>query len=173
VPARLPVRAYRPLGPATTLEGVFEVARTVRFAEPPGGIAATVVYVTEGGDKYASDTVPVEIDCAARLPLCHAACCRLRVPLTRQDLDEGVVQWDADRPYLNRQRADGYCVHCDPVGHRCHVYERRPGLCRTYDCRNDRRIWIDFEGRIPNPAVTAMTGDTDRGGGRGRIEQTS
>ncbi len=152
---------------------MFEVSRTVRFAEPPGGVVATVVYVTEGGDKYAPDTAAVEIDCDARLSLCHAACCRLRVPLTRQDLDEGVVRWDADQPYLNHQRADGYCVHCDATSHRCHVYEQRPGLCRTYDCRNDRRIWIDFARRIPNPSLAATTGDTDLRGVGDRIEQTS
>jgi len=155
---RLPVRPFRPLPPLTTLESVFEVSRTVRFAEPPGGVVAPVVYVTEGGDKYALGPSEVEIDCAARLPLCHAACCRLRVPLTRQDLDEGVVQWDADRPYLNRQREDGFCVHCDAASHRCDVYDQRPGLCRTFDCRNDRRIWIDFERRIPNPSVASTSG---------------
>lgn len=158
MPARLPLRAFRPVGASVTLDSVFEVSRTVRFAEPPGGVAAAVVYVTEGGDKYAPDTAPVEIDCADRLPLCHAACCRLRVPMTRQDLEEGVVQWDARQPYLNRQRPDGYCVHCDPASHRCDVYDQRPGLCRTFDCRNDRRIWIDFDGRIPNPSLAATSG---------------
>jgi hypothetical protein len=31
------------------------------------------------------------------------------------------------------------------------VYEHRPAICRTYDCRKDPRIWIDFEKRIPAP----------------------
>jgi hypothetical protein len=139
-------------------DSVFEVSRTVRFPEPPGQDAAVVVYVTEGGDKYTLGTGQVEIDCDARLTLCRAACCRLRVPLTRQDLDEGVIRWDADQPYLVRQREDGYCIHCDPASHRCRVYDQRPGLCRTYDCRNDRRIWIDFERGIPNPTLAATTG---------------
>ena len=75
------------------------------------------------------------------------------MPLTHQDLDEGIVQWDRDQPYLNRQRADGYCVHCDAVSLRCATYEQRPGLCRSYDCRGDSRIWVDFERRIPNPTL--------------------
>jgi Fe-S-cluster containining protein len=33
----------------------------------------------------------------------------------------------------------------------CTIYERRPGACRAYDCRNDRRVWLDFEARVPAP----------------------
>ena len=127
----------------------FHAERVVRFT--PSVDDATVIYLTEGGDKYALDRTHEPIDCDARVALCHAACCRLRVPLTHQDLDEGIVQWDRGQPYLNRQRADGYCVHCDPASLRCATYEQRPGLCRSYDCRGDSRIWIDFERRIPNP----------------------
>jgi hypothetical protein len=137
----------------------FQAARIVRFPSRrrSGPADAAVVYLTEGADKYALDDDGHEpIDCAARLALCHAACCRLRVPLTRQDLDEGVVEWDRDQPYLNRQRADGWCVHCDPASRRCTTYEHRPGLCRRFDCRGDGRIWIDFERRIPAPSVADL-----------------
>jgi hypothetical protein len=37
---------------------------------------------------------------------------------------------------------------------RCTVYDARPIPCRGFDCREDRRIWLDFEGRVPNPAVS-------------------
>jgi Fe-S-cluster containining protein len=33
-----------------------------------------------------------------------------------------------------RKRADGACVHLGEDG-RCTVYEHRPTVCRTYDCR--------------------------------------
>ena len=127
----------------------FEVARVVRFTGTRRRGSA-VTYLTEGADKY--DVDPAPIDCEARVALCRAACCRLRVPLTRQDLDEGIVEWDPDEPYLIRQRRDGHCVHCDPGSLRCTTYDHRPGLCRTYDCRGDSRIWVDFDRRIP--AVT-------------------
>jgi Fe-S-cluster containining protein len=95
-------------------------------------------------DKYVLEDLP-EIDCAARLHLCRAACCTLRFPLSRQDVEEGVVRWDYGRPYWNLRVASGYCVHCGPDELRCQVYEKRPGPCRTYDCRQDERIWADFD----------------------------
>jgi len=72
-------------------------------------------------------------------------------PLSEQDIHEGVVRWQLDRPYLNLQNSDGYCVHCTTGSRTCGVYVNRPGVCRTYDCRKDTRIWVDFEARVPQP----------------------
>lgn len=107
------------------------------------------VQVSPSVDKYQITELP-QIDCAARIPLCKGRCCTLTFPLSFQDLDEGVVRWDYSRPYSIRHREDGYCVHQSPT-HGCTVYDQRPAVCRTYDCRNDKRIWIDFENRIPAP----------------------
>src|SRR5262245_2636279 len=40
-----------------------------------------------------------EIDCAARLHLCQARCCRFDVSLSAQDIAEG-IPWVFDEPYL-------------------------------------------------------------------------
>ena len=117
--------------------------------------SAQPVFITVGGDKYVTDESHVHIDCADRLELCHAACCRLRVPLSRQDIVEDVVQWDHRQPFLNRQRADGHCVHCDESTHPG-IYSQRPGLCRSFHCRHDGRIWLDFERRVPHPGVATL-----------------
>src|SRR5215469_16797863 len=73
------------------------------------------------------------IDCENRVALCKAACCRL--------------------PYLIAQDDTGHCVHLDRGCHRCTIHEQRPVPCRGYDCRNDRRIWLDFANRIVNPDI--------------------
>lgn len=105
-------------------------------------------------DKYEVEGPP--INCAERIHLCKAACCRLNVHLTKQDLHEGVVKWDVGNPYSIRQREDDWCTHCHPTTKRCQVHRKRPLACRLYDCREDARIWEDFEKAIPNPELTQL-----------------
>lgn len=89
-------------------------------------------------------------DCLALLPICQGRCCQFHFALSSEDLDEGVIRWDYGKPYIIRQRMeDNYCVHHDPEARCCTVYEARPRPCRVYDCRNDARIWDDFDKRIP------------------------
>lgn len=106
------------------------------------------VDVSSREDKYQVESPP-DLDCEALLPICKGRCCRLTFALSFQDLDEGVVRWSYATPYRIRQREDGYCVHSDPDGRFCQVYAQRPAVCRGYDCRDDERIWLDFERRIP------------------------
>jgi Fe-S-cluster containining protein len=108
------------------------------------------IYLIDTPDKY-SEEGQVEIDCPDRYHLCKAACCKLWFALSVQDLDERVVKWNYSRPYGIAQRADGYCVHLDQANYGCKVYKNRPLICRTYDCRQDKRIWLDFENKIVNP----------------------
>lgn len=95
----------------------------------------------------------VEIDCASRVHLCKGACCRLSFALSKEDVEESVVRWDLGRPYMIAQTPERRCVHQDPATRRCGVYAQRPLPCRTYDCRSDRRVWVDFERGIPNPRI--------------------
>ena len=102
--------------------------------------------------KYEFTGGPV-IDCEARLPLCGAACCKLPLALSTEDVREGVLTWDMGRPYMMARGADHCCVHLDRQTRRCGVYGQRPIPCRGYDCRGDRRIWLDFDARIINPQI--------------------
>jgi len=106
-------------------------------------------------DKYEFEGGP-QIDCENRLHLCRAACCRLRFPLSQQDLEEGIVKWDLPHPYLIAHGSDGYCRHLERGGCRCTVYQHRPLPCRAYDCRQDQRIWADFENRVVSPELEKL-----------------
>jgi hypothetical protein len=109
-----------------------------------------------GGDKYATE--PSTPPCAEVLHLCGARCCTFNFALSTADLDEGVVRWDYGQPYLIRQReSDGYCVHNHPESRGCTVHAHRPRVCRSYDCRNDPRVWRDFANRIPTPIEESRT----------------
>jgi hypothetical protein len=94
-----------------------------------------------------------EIDCANRVDLCKAACCRLPFALSKEDVEEGVIRWDLGRPYVIKQDQDGACTHLDRQTLGCGVYRQRPIPCRGYDCRNDKRIWLDFDNRVVNPRI--------------------
>jgi hypothetical protein len=103
-------------------------------------------------DKY---TFPetVKIDCENRVQLCQAACCKMVFPLSRQDIEEGAIKWELSQPYRIAKGTDEYCYHFDRQCQGCTVHAQRPIPCRAYDCRNDPRIWLDFENKIINPKI--------------------
>ncbi|MEZ4359046.1 MAG: YkgJ family cysteine cluster protein [Kofleriaceae bacterium] len=100
-------------------------------------------------DKYQVELS--QIDCDARMHLCHGRCCSYNIPLSEQDLVEGKVAWRIREPYLLAQRPNGTCVYQSEDTGACSNYEARPAPCRTYDCRYDPRVWLDFEARVPAP----------------------
>jgi len=98
-------------------------------------------------DKYAVQSATA--DCANRWHVCRAICCyALSFSISEQDVAEGLVQWDADRPYRIAREPDGKCVHLDREKYQCTLREHRPRICRIYDCRNDRRIWKEYDGLV-------------------------
>jgi Fe-S-cluster containining protein len=104
-------------------------------------------------DKY-SFQEEVELDCASRVHLCRAACCRLPFALSKQDIREGIVHWELGRPYLIAHNGNGTCDHLEAATTTCAVWANRPVPCRAFDCRKDERIWLDYEQMVLNPAVT-------------------
>jgi Fe-S-cluster containining protein len=87
----------------------------------------------------------VQVDCASRLHICKAVCCKLEFALSTAEVEAGNIKWDLGRPYLIRHEADGHCTHYDRGMGCCSVYENRPSVCRDYSCANDERIWKNFE----------------------------
>ncbi|HEU0086914.1 MAG TPA: YkgJ family cysteine cluster protein [Pseudonocardiaceae bacterium] len=87
----------------------------------------------------------VEVNCAERMPICHAVCCKLGFALTPPEVEAGKVKWDLGFPYMIRHETNGYCSHNDTTTGRCSIYADRPSLCRRYSCAGDTRIWKDFE----------------------------
>lgn len=104
-------------------------------------------------DKYSLKEEAVKFDCANRIHLCRAACCRLSFALSGQDVQEGIVRWNLGRPYMIAHQKDGYCSHLDRETLTCTIYKHQPVICQTYHCRNDRRIWVDFDSMVINPEI--------------------
>ena len=95
------------------------------------------------------NAVKTEVDCLSRLPICKAICCKLSFPLNAEEVEGGDIKWDLGRPYYIRQDNEGWCCNRGKEG-KCGIYEGRPGVCKTYTCEGDERIWKDFKGRILN-----------------------
>ena len=100
-----------------------------------------------------ASTRPVSVSCESRLPICKAACCRLfDVYLTPQEVRSERYGWDAKSPYaLRRERAG--CTHLISGSCQCTVYSERPLSCSTYSCKEDRRVWKDYERKILTPEL--------------------
>ena len=105
-------------------------------------------------DKYAVEDAG--IDCAARMHLCLGRCCSFEKPLSEQDLREGKLEWQIKRPYYLARTSTGLCAYQDEPTGGCNCYEHRPATCRRYDCREDARVWIDFEKMIPAPVPEGL-----------------
>ena len=121
-----------------------------RLVEKFRELGMGAVFQDKEQDKYAFDR-EVRIDCENKVYLCQAACCRMSFALSRQDIEEGKLRWNFEKPYLSAKDGNGYCYHLDKLSYRCTVREQRPVPCRAYDCRNDKRIWLDFKKGIINP----------------------
>lgn len=109
-----------------------------------------------------ADTEPVPVDCAARMHVCHSACCRLDFALTVDEIEAGRARWDLGQPYFIRHEADGHCTHRDGDSGGCTIYEDRPTVCRRYSCAGDTRIWKDFERMELNHEWLAANAGDDR-----------
>lgn len=122
------------------------------LVEKFSGRGMGVVYQKPEYDKY-NFAGEAQVDCENRIQFCHAACCKLRFALSKQDVEEGVVRWDFSAPYLIAKGPDGYCQHLHREQKCCTVHEQCPVPCRAFDCRNDKRIWLDFENKVVNPQI--------------------
>ena len=100
-------------------------------------------------DKYEVDSP--DVPCAELIPLCGARCCGFVVLLSEQDVLERKLPFRIDDPYLLPRDPETKRCTCMAADGACTVYDARPGTCRTYDCREDPRVWIDYEKRIPAP----------------------
>jgi len=144
-------------------EEILEAARKVRTQmDAQGRTTAPNIALRVDAPLAAGQPEFVAVNCAERLPVCKAICCRLHFALTAEEVEKGAVKWDMGRPYSIRQESDGSCTHM--IGGNCSVYADRPGICRRYSCATDTRIWSDFENMVLNEEWIAehLKGDRPR-----------
>ena len=101
-------------------------------------------------DDEVDDKESISVNCEKRKHLCKGACCKLTFALSEDEVEAGNVKWDLEKPYYIRHEENGYCSHINSENYGCTIYNNRPDLCRAYSCKDDERIWEDFDNMIPN-----------------------
>jgi Fe-S-cluster containining protein len=85
------------------------------------------------------------VNCQERLHIYQAVCCKLNFTLSVDEIESGTAKWDLGMPYFIRHNKAGYCTHIDSEKKCCSIYNDRPKVCQKYSCKNDERIWKDFD----------------------------
>lgn len=73
------------------------------------------------------------VPCAGCTACCHYPGIVVDKKRDGQRLAQLRTERSPDGELVLQQRSDGACVHLGEQG--CTVYERRPGVCRAFDCR--------------------------------------
>jgi len=86
------------------------------------------------------DENTVLVDCeAGRRLKCGNLCCQLMVMLSNEDIMNGLEPQSSLSGVLKQER-DGYCSYLDRDDQRCTVWDKRPLVCRLYNCNTDPKL---------------------------------
>jgi Fe-S-cluster containining protein len=76
------------------------------------------------------------------------ACCRHQIVLLSENDEPNMAAYDYRQIGQHRvlnNKPNGDCAHLGPEG--CTIYEQRPFVCRTYDCRKHFKMLASRERR--------------------------
>src|SRR5262249_17786101 len=111
------------------------VEKVRREAASKGDVPAVGVALRVDGPTESQGS-EVKVNCAERMHIRHAICCKLDFALTQEEVETGQVKWDLGRrPYYIRHGSNGGSTHNDRGNGFCGVYENRPSFCKTYTAR--------------------------------------
>lgn len=80
------------------------------------------------------------VTCNQLINQCKARCCTFIFALTKEEVEQGLVQYNKNWPFFIARDEDGYCPHLDRKSLACEVWHNRPLRCRRYDCREDEDV---------------------------------
>jgi uncharacterized protein len=84
----------------------------------------------------------LSLDCDAGRRLgCHSYCCRLLVRLDPGERDP-TEPHNSGKRFIDKHPDSGRCIHQVADSGLCGIYERRPRVCRDYDCNHDRMLTV-------------------------------
>ncbi len=71
---------------------------------------------------------------------CETFCCRLIVRLQEGERDP--VQVHNTQKHCVDKDPDGLCIYLNRENKKCAVWEKRPQICRVYDCNQDPLLQV-------------------------------
>lgn len=92
------------------------------------------------------------VDCSSKIEYCQAICCYFSTMLEENDYDPNTICTEKTVGGLikiAKKERTCECIHLSK-NRKCEVYHSRPLQCLNYDCRDDSRIWVDFNRNILN-----------------------
>jgi len=96
----------------------------------------------------------VIVDCeAGRRMGCATFCCRLLVRLKPHEMDKPKGH-AAVKGFVDKDE-QGMCIHLNRENGRCEIWEKRPEICREYDCNQDFLLQIVLRDGFTNIADIA------------------
>lgn len=116
--------------PAYQALSIDEKLRIIRVMNKMMDMGMAAVY----GDEE-PDIPDADVPCQQVIDQCQAKCCTLIFALTKDEVKQGVVKTDPDKPYFIARDKDGLCPHLHRQNLQCEVWQKRPLRCRRYDCR--------------------------------------
>lgn len=124
-------------------------------------------------DKYMVPPAPVP--CSEKATVCRGVCCyRPKFALTLQDIVEGTVKFSLEAPYRIAVCEDGYCVHFDRTTYQCKIWDKRPAICRSFNCLRIPEWWEHFRKGIPGPKLLSVLEESKESGvGAGTVRRHS
>ena len=94
------------------------------------------------------------VDCdAGRRMGCATFCCRMLVRLQPDEMepDDGIT---IPKGFVDKD-PEGYCIHFDRDSGICNNWEKRPKICREYECNSDFMLQVVLREGFVNIAELA------------------
>lgn len=89
------------------------------------------------------------IDCdAGRSMGCQSFCCRMLVRLKPHEREE-TRDGTPPKSFIDKDE-EGYCIHFDRNTSLCGIWDRRPEICREYECNSDFLLQVALREEFRN-----------------------
>lgn len=78
---------------------------------------------------------------------CQTYCCRLIVRLTEHEAAR-IYPENPEKLSLDKNLDTGFCEFMDGESFSCTIFEKRPAICREYNCNEDKLLQVALKQKV-------------------------